>query len=45
MTKQAKPYRIFMLIMIAFILTANSCAAQHRHHKAVPCPCEKNNKR
>lgn len=35
-------------IMALFVLSGIAlcnCASQHKHHKAIPCPCEKQNKR
>jgi hypothetical protein len=37
--------KFYLVILIALSMMFSNCAAQHKHHKAVPCPCEKNNKR
>lgn len=31
------------MLLLAFVMA--SCVAQRKHHKAVPCPCEKQNRR
>jgi len=32
--------QVFIIIMFIMLLAISGCAAQ-KHHKAVPCPCEK----
>ena len=36
---------ITLILVIFTALALCNCAAQRKHHKAVPCPCEKHNKR
>jgi hypothetical protein len=36
---------IVIAMLIVAGLTLCNCASQRKHHKAIPCPCEKHNKR
>jgi hypothetical protein len=35
---------VFVMLIVAGLVLCN-CASQRKHHKAIPCPCEKQNKR
>ena len=35
---------LFSILFLGSMLLCFSCSA-HKHHKAVPCPCEKEHKR
>lgn len=36
---------LFLLTGLLLIFALVTCASQRKHHRAVPCPCEKQNKR
>jgi hypothetical protein len=37
--------KVVVLLLISLQFALYGCNAQKHHHKAAPCPCEKNNRR